>query len=418
MHIQKLEITAMAYGGRGVARSEGKVYFVSGALLGDVVEARITKNKKTFAEADVVRFIERSPQHRTAPCPYASRCGGCQWQEAHENEQREWKIDFVRQALKKFAGYDLPGALTLHASPDDFSYRNRIQLKIKTDAAGHLIMGYFARGSHELVSIDHCMIAAPTINEWLKDWSPQKKTWPKNMSADVEVQEVAHLKKLLFHIRSASDVAFEVALKKEFQASPLAYHFSSDQKFVEFDQQFDLRFFTAAGLFQQVNRAANHLVRERVLALVQAIAPKTVFDVFCGSGNLSLPLAKHSISILGVEKSKGAIAAAQHNARENRIDKATYLNEDAAAFSLKMLQEGQAFDLVMVDPPRAGLLQTLEPLLKLQAHYFLYLSCDPNTLARDLQTLLKNGYEITHVEAFDFFPQTYHVETLVMLKKV
>ncbi len=416
-----LEITGMAYGGRGVARAEGKVYFVSGALPGDVVEAKILSDKKKFAEADVVRFVRRSETHRQAPCPYVPRCGGCHWQEADESLQRTWKKDFVRQTIKKFAGYELPDDFILHASPEDFSYRNRIQLKLKTDAAGKLSIGYFGRASHELVAITHCMIAAPTINTWLNSFTQSSRVWPKNAFAELEIQEVPQRQKLLFTLRASSDQPMASALREEVNASPLmlavADQDSKTYSFVEYDQQRDLRFYTAAALFQQVNRRANHSLRERVLELVGEIRPRNVFDVFCGSGNLSLPLAKQGISVLGVEKSTGAIAAARHNVQENNIKNATYLNEDAAALANKMLRQKQTFDLIMVDPPRAGLMQTVTPLIELKPKHFLYLSCDPNTLARDLHMLRKNCYEITNIEAFDFFPQTYHVETLVVLKK-
>jgi 23S rRNA (uracil1939-C5)-methyltransferase len=416
----------MAYGAKGLARHDGKVYFIADAVVGDVIEGQIIEDHGRYADVSVSRMIEASPLRGPAICSYAGDCGGCQWMGIAYSEQLGWKQGFVVSALSRIG--KLPDGFTVEmiGSPAVEGYRNRILIRLHHKADGSLNVGYFRRQSRELVPITACAIAAPAINNLIHKIRALSLSHLGAFTVRIEIQEIpssgrgellatiypgdgsrddikrfadlvsglpgVHWAGLVFDLRHAPKVHFETDLARDFSTKP--------------------------GQFQQVNLPLNHTLRRLVSDYVEAARPRRILDVFCGSGNLSLPLADGDRYVEGVEANGDAIAVAKHNASANQLKNVVYLAGDAEKHLWKVSRGGEQFDLVILDPPRQGFHKGVVPLKNLGPQSIIYVSCDPTTLARDLAYLCRgDDYAVKRVVALDFFPNTYHVETVVFLEK-
>lgn len=420
-NLRVLDVTAMSYGGDGVARHDGKVHFVQDGIEGDQVEAAIEEEKKSFARALTKRVVRPSVDRRAAPCPVFDRCGGCQWQHARYDAQLTWKAKFVTDALAKFAGITgLEVALT--SWPAEWNYRNRVRLKGRLDQDGRITVGYHARKSHDLVVIQHCPVAAPEINTWLEGVSALSLKAGSSLSFEVEVQQIADQGKVALYLEpdAKSDrkrfTELQEALSQHPHTALVGTPWYKPREAFLYDEHLGLRYFTRPGVFQQVHRELNRQLREDVLALCGS-TPLRVLDVFCGSGNLSLPLMAKGFTVTGVEASADAITLARLNLSRNELPAASFTAEDATRFLQRLITRQETFDIVLLDPPRAGLLEAATLIPQLRPNRVVYVACDPNTLARDVKIMGEAGYHPTSVRVYDFFPQTYHVETRIVLDR-
>ena len=402
----------MTYGGRSLARHDGKVYFVEGGVPGDQLRCVVTREKKNWGEADLESMISPSRERRDAPCPYADSCGGCQWQALHYQQQIDWKKDFIVSAFKKLAGVELKLDSFL-ASDRELNYRNRIQLRLQI-VNQSLQLGYYQKQSHSIVVIDRCAVASLAINQAIAKLSNLRL--PAGIALEdsrIELQELNDAVILAKLTEGRRDSAAQLsqlaaALRK------LVPELLQTTEFVAYDHHQGLTYFTQAGLFQQINQNLNHALRD--LITQESAGAKRVLDLYCGSGNLSLHLRHPERTIRGVELSAAAIAAADYTEQRNpapgdchylALDSAEFLRRDAAAF---------AADLIICDPPRAGLTESVQFVGELAAKKIIYVACDPNSLAKDCSILAGYGYRVTKLFGFDFFPQTYHVESVAILE--
>ena len=420
-----LTISSMAYGGNGVARLEGKVYFVADAIEGDVVRARITENRERYANAEISEFVTLSPLRETPRCPFIKSCGGCQWMGISYSQQLTWKKDFILSSLKRIGKMPEHVEVDVKPSPEIYNYRNRIMIRVHVSERSVLTCGYFKRGTRELVAINRCDIANETINKLVDYITTAKLQNIKNIKFRMEIQELpAGSGKLVVTVTPAdgdkkSTKAFTESLRTLDYVSWAGM--SSDLKdapITGFDEQFDRTFLTLPGQFQQVNVKHNQNLRSFISALVDEYKPKRILDVFCGSGNLSIGIAKKDIYIEGVEANSIAIDCAKKNLIENNITNATYVAGDAEKHLLKLSRSKTNFDLVILDPPRQGFHGGMSSLKEIAPKQIIYVSCDPTTLARDIGFLCRDqSYTIKSITGFDFFPNTYHVETVVVLER-
>jgi 23S rRNA (uracil1939-C5)-methyltransferase len=460
--ILDLKITAVAYGGRGVARQtptedlaaspelpqdqpaegtgkiegHGKVWFVEGAVPGDRVRARVTADEGRYGEAQMVELLERSPLRTNPLCQFEHDCGGCQWMGIDYEQQLEWKKSFVESALKRIGklGTDVP--VQIVSSPSRYHYRNRILLRAhwlpasseidRAQAKGRLDVGYFARGSRRLVPITRCEIAAEGLNRILEEI--RAFTFPEAgfFKARIEIQEIlshgdTQIVATVYPAEGPRESMDALALKlkglPKVAWAGLVFDLPS-APLVDFDHDLNRDFLTIPGQFQQINMALNRTLRRLVKDKVEIEDAQRVLDVFCGSGNLSLPIADGQRYVEAVEFNKKAIFCADQNAERNKLSKLSFHAGDAEKHLWKAARAGERFDLVVLDPPRQGMYKGMEPLKMLAPKHIIYVSCDPTTLARDLGYLLrKDTYRIESVTALDFFPNTYHVETVVFLKR-
>ncbi len=425
--ISGLEITALTHGGRGLGRHEGKAVFVPLTVPGDIVSCHIVKAKKHYAEAELVEVDKASSVRRSPPCPYFGCCGGCQWQHLFYTEQTHWKETLFRDQLVRqgIASDDVVAPIV--TAPDEWHYRNRAQFKCHMTDTG-LVMGFYRHGSHFVVDVDQCLLLRPEIQKvynLLRQELPHCPSPGAVPQVDVAVgddKQVRVLLHVLPHARHLllpwlEDVAGKHALNACLQSgrkeTVTVVHGEPELKIVIDHPELFLRY--GPGGFAQVNTAQNRQMVDTVLSLLDLKGHEKVLDLFCGMGNFSLPLSRRAAQVAGVEDYAPSIESARNNAHSNGIDNAAFHVGDAAEF-VSRFQPGEV-DIVILDPPRTGSYDTVKNLLVLQPPQILYVSCDPATLARDLKQLVFNGYEVVSAQAFDLFPQTWHIESMTLLQK-
>jgi len=419
-----LKIESLAYGGKGIARADGQVLFVDGALPGDLLTCRVTREKKRYAEAVVEELITPSPARRTPPCPVADQCGGCQWQALNYAEQCRWKQSIFTDLLQRNVGIGLERIEPIVPAPDEWGYRSRVQFKCVA-ANGRFLTGFYRTGSHVVVDVDACPVVDPAVNAVLARLKPiiagssYLRGIPQidmESGSDGQVRVVIHA---LRHGRQIADLCrplaeeagFSLLVQSTPSGKPQVLHGPADLTVQVDDPPVSLRY--GPGGFAQINQAQNRALVEAVLASANLKRTESVLDLYCGMGNFSLPLARRAGQVVGVEESAQSIAMARVNATAHQIDNASFYCQSAEGFLRRW--RDRPFDLVMIDPPRSGARAVMDELLECRPGKILYVSCDPSTLARDLTPLVQNGYHVVSSRPFDMFPQTYHLESLTTL---
>lgn len=389
VHVERL-----ALGGEGVAHLEGKVLFVPHALPGDDVEVLALETHTSWARVREQRLVKASALRRSPPCVHAQACGGCPWMGLDEQVQAETRRQVVVEVMQRLAGIPAELVLPTRRSPLELGYRSRLRLR----AEGFRI-GFRAAGSHTLVDIPTCVVAKPALNRllaevraWLQPQLPLEQPLQLELQQDAEGGlEVGLLGEVLEQLRPfvASPGVKVVARPRVLEGGELVLRFAQAQ--VEQNQAL-------------------------VQAALQALAVQAehrVLDLFCGSGNFSLPLLGRVKELVGVELAGPAVQEARRQAGK----RATFLEGDCAEVVRGLIRQGQTFERVLLDPPRAGAREVCGVLPQLRPSRVVYVSCDPATLARDLKLLLQAGYELCSVEPFDMMPQTAHVECLAVLTR-
>lgn len=421
--ILELSADKLAFGGDAVARHEGMAVFVPYAAPGDRLKVEITAVEKTFARGRIVEVLAPGPG-RTAPrCRHYGECGGCQFQHVDYATQLAAKREFVRDALVRIGRFDWTADVAVHHA-DPWRYRARTQLKLtatsglRTDgkhgrlrkreretksgapdaavaapaaplAAGDAppVLGFHRAFTHSVVDVRECPVLAPALERGLTDVRkalarlPQED-WPYQIEGAAGEDGASW----------APDLP---GLKKD-----LVEH-----------AVLGFRFLVEPESFFQSNR---HLVDTLVQRAIGDETGDLAFDLYAGVGLFSLPLSKRFDRVVAVEDERRAATLGRVNARTNGCDNVTYVRRTTEQF---LQQNRERPDLVLLDPPRLGAKPAIPALLRLQPRRVVYVACDPQTLARDLRTLVDGGYVLEQVEAFDMFPQTYHVEAVARLSR-
>ncbi len=386
-----LHIDRLSVGGRGVGRTQDLVVFVPDVAPNEDVEVEIVALKKNFAEGRLVRVLTPSASRVVPPCPVAGVCGGCNWQHVDYPEQLAQKRALVQESLRKFSGFDVSAEGSVRPvipSPKPFLYRNRVQFHHSGNK-----LGYFKRGSNELVAIDQCPIAEAPINELIPGL---KSRFADQASGRIEVFV-------------GSDDAVHV---RDPQGS-------GDPK----DQDHDDSEGGLGFAFSQVNTQQN---RNLVASVVSVFVMKfldsknpVLFDLYSGSGNFTFPLAKAfpGASITAVELNRESVLRGKEKSAEAKSGRdINWLQSDVGEF-LKTVSFPVGSG-VLIDPPRSGCTPDVTAVLASSPIEFLvYVSCHPVTLARDLKPFFQAGFALESVQPFDMFPQTDHVETLAVLTR-
>lgn len=423
---QLVAIEKPIYGGAFLARAEGKAVFVPLALPGEQARVRMVEEKRGYATAEVEERLTAAPERVAPPCPYFGACGGCQYQHAHYDAQLRYKQAILRETLER-GGVRAPGEIEVLAGAA-WAYRNRIRLAF--DGAGN--PGYRGRRSHDLIAIAECPIAAPVLVKAALAFAriacqlaPALK--PKEIALFCDAEETA----LLVSVFCASPAKIrldEIAqeLREEIPAlrgmelvvEDRAHH--EARSFAQWgDDALDYRaagveYRVDNGAFFQVNRWLVDALVERVTA---GRSGALAWDLFAGVGLFARQLAAGFDRVVAVESAPAATDALAHNlsgtgATAVRMSTLDFLRRHAKT-------DRSVPDLVVVDPPRTGLgAETCALLGEIAAPAIVYVSCDPATLARDLRALTASVYEIERVTVADLFPQTFHLETIVDLRRL
>jgi 23S rRNA (uracil1939-C5)-methyltransferase len=431
----RLTIEKLVYGGDGLARlpaddhGRGKAAFLPFVVAGEEVEASILEEKPGFARAHAEAIIAPSPHRIAPPCPYFQRCGGCHYQHADYEHQLEIKASILRENLRRIARLELQTELTIHPSPP-WNYRNRARLRLQS--VPEFAVGYFKQNSHELLPVEQCPISSPLINRAIsRIWKLGRAGEFAAAIEEVELFANADDSQLLLEAFTSSDNSESAktcaeqlrrllpgaigASVFESRVSESQHRTSGPAKLLASSGSSSLDYKTklatyrvSAGSFFQVNR---YLIDELVEIVTGGRSGKTALDVYAGVGLFSSVLNREFERVIAVEPSPTSHADLLYNSSANvKAVRATTEQH------LKNVGGKLRPDLVVVDPPRSGLGESvIRGLVNLDSPRISYVSCDPSTLARDLGGLLGAGYRLEQAHLVDLFPQTYHVESVFHL---
>jgi len=403
----------MSFGPWAIARAGGTTVMIPGAVPGDRLEVEIRSAKRDYARGSVVRVLEAAAERREPPCPYAAECGGCDWQHIRYDGQARFKADVLAAEFRHALGVELDRGELIEAAPQEFRYRSRVRLK--TSAGGKI--GFHHPRSNQFVAVEDCLVAASSL------------TGASNLAAalgrnctEIEIVEglggdvlIASLirapresdRKIARELcgRGATGVILQSGAGREFFGTVRIAYVAEPDCAIEAD----------ADVFSQVNPQQNPKLVAAVMKLAELSPDAKVLDVFCGSGNFSLPAARRHAHVIGLDRDGLAIEAARANAARMGLKNTQFIAMSAVDGVRFLSQTGYHPDVLILDPPRAGAAALLPLMPRLNARKLIYVSCNLATLLRDLRELMVQGYEIQWVLGFDFFPNTHHIEIVASL---
>ena len=442
-----LSIEKLIYGGDGLARTppgpDGRsmTVLVPFVLPGERVDAEITQEKPGFARGAVTHLIEASPDRVEARCPYFRQCGGCNYQYIPYQRQLDFKAGILRETLQRIAKIELQSEIRLHASPP-WNYRNRTRLQVRT--VPEFALGYFRMSSHQFLPVSDCPISSPLLNrvmarlielgglscpaaveeielfadaadERLLAWAfcatePDKRDLSRWAEAlRLELPEITGV--TFFSSRRRSSKQREEEDDAPMDPKPLAQSGAKSIRYRTNVHEYQV----SAGAFFQGNR---YLIDELVSVVTGNASGDVAFDLYAGVGLFSAALARSFHHILGVEASLTSHADFVQNVPAN-VKAVGARTEDFLSSGYPGSRPvRKSPDLVVLDPPRTGAGKTvIRSLVELGAPRVRYVSCDPATLARDLAPMLAAGYHIEEAHLFDLFPETFHIESVMLLAR-
>jgi 23S rRNA (uracil1939-C5)-methyltransferase len=427
-------IDTLAFGGNGVCRVNGKVCFVPFSCPGDEVRLAVTSEKRSYCVARIIELLTPSPLRVTPPCPVFGRCGGCSWQHIGYGQQLQSKQVILAETLWRGARVSAECVRPVVPSDAQYGYRSRVQFKLH-GSASNLRIGFFRSNSHQVEDVGAgCAIALPVINTVLAALRAVLASFPDVTAIpqiSIDCSETAIIAVVSYTGRDKRAAA-DFFRRRQADLAPLTGVFLNTGRQalqnVYGDDQLTYTLPAASsegnacrlayqpGGFSQVNRDQNRTMLEIVRRMAGFQGTENVLDLYCGNGNFSLPIAAEVASVTGVEEYAGSIASAEANRAANGIANAEFICADASA-GLKQLA-ARRFDTVILDPPRSGAADVLPGLCGLDPDRIIYVSCDPSTLARDCGLLAGYGYHVRECVPLDMFPQTYHLESVTLLRKL
>ncbi len=440
----ELRVDSLAYGGNGVARLDGFVVFVRGALPGDLVRARATKVKRGFAEATRTALLEPGEERVEAPCRHFGVCGGCRFQDYAYAAQLASKEAQVRDALTRIGGFADPPVEAIVPAESQYRYRNKLEYSFSTGDEG-LVLGFHRAGRwDEVIDVEECLLTTDlgnAIREAVKRWARDEGLEPYDQETGdghlrhLVVREGRNTGQALVVLVTAPGEKFDVDfLVETLTAFPevRSIHWAVNDRPAEVtnlptavlwgdewieEELCGLRFRIRPNAFLQTNTQ----MAERLYGLAREGAAltgeETVYDLYCGTGTIGLSLAGSAASVWGVEISEESVACAIENAAANGIENASFFAGNVGQSLDELREKAGPPDVVVVDPPRAGLAgKALRRTGSLRARRLVYVSCNPTTLASDLAVLRDEvGYRLERCTPVDMFPHTPHIETVSSL---
>jgi 23S rRNA (uracil1939-C5)-methyltransferase len=428
----EVEVDSLAFGGRGVARAEGFVVFVAGALPGDRVRVEVTKAKKRFAEARTVELLQAGADRVPDRCTHGGEpCPGAPWQGLPYERQLAIKSEQVAEALKRIGDLDGFELEPIVAAEQQWRYRNKLEYSFG-ELDGDPILGFHARGRWDLVvDVDDCHLASEAGNaarNAVRDWARLESVPAfdprsgKGVLRNLVVREGRRTGQIQTRL---------VTAQRSFPKPPVDLHtvVADDsggsegptgvlgEEYLK-EELCGLKWQISPGAFFQTNTE----MAERLYAVAGEYAglsgSEKVFDLFCGIGTIGLTMAAKAGEVWGVEIVPEAIEDAERNAKLNGIENAHFLAANVRTGVRPLLVQAGKPDVVVVDPPRAGLSQKMiRRVIECEAKRIVYVSCNPTTLAPNAAQLVEAGYRLTRVRPVDMFPQTPHIECVALFEK-
>ena len=476
--IEETVITGYTADGLGVCRVDGCAVFVPGAIRGERCTVKITHVGQHSAHGKIEEILEKSPHRIPRACPYAKLCGGCQFWHMDYAEECELKAQRVLDALTRIGGVALDAVPILGAvgEPEptsdsailsetknlkkDFSaqvpqndttegllsYRNKAQYPVQTQK-GHIVAGFYREKSHVVVPMERCLIqdaVADTVKAAIQDWAEKYKVSAYDETAHTGLLRHIYVRKgfasgqvMVCIVANGNKLPREQALAALLRERipglrslllcdnravgnvVLSDNFRTlfGEDYIE-DTLCGLTFRLSARSFYQVNHDQAERLYEKAVAAAGLTGKETVLDLYCGTGTITLVMARHAKQAIGVEIIPQAIEDAKENAVRNGVENAEFFCGDAGMAAKKLAEEALRPDVIVVDPPRKGLSpDVIEAISTMSPQRLVYVSCDPATLARDVKRLTEHGFTLQSAEAVDMFPRTAHVETVTLITR-
>jgi 23S rRNA (uracil1939-C5)-methyltransferase len=441
----ELHVDSLAYGGNGVARLNGFVVFVRRGLPGDTVRARVTKVKRSHAEATALEVVEAGAPRVEAPCAHYPACGGCRFQDLAYEAQLEAKAAQVADALArigKLSGFELEPAVPAESL---FHYRNKLEYSFTSTPAG-VGLGLHEAGRWDAVlDIERCWLTTDLGNEirnavraWANDQglAPFDQETQEGYLRHLVVREGRNTRQVLVVLVTAPGVLAEesfVAATRHFpeirsvhwavndspaEVTGLPTKLLAGEEAIE-EEILGLRFRLRPNAFMQTNTAMCEILYRLAGEYAALSGEETVYDLYCGTGTIGLSLASHALTVWGIEANEESVACAVENAELNGIANAAFFAGDVASDVEELRGRAGPPDVVVVDPPRAGLAgKALARVGALAAPRLVYVSCNPTTLAGNARALTDEfGYRLERVRPVDMFPHTPHVESVALFTR-
>jgi 23S rRNA (uracil1939-C5)-methyltransferase len=442
----ELAIDSLAFGGNGVARLDGFVVFVRRGLPGDTVRARVTKVQRRHAEAETVDVVAPGPLRVDAPCEHYPACGGCRFQDLAYEAQAAAKASWVEDSLRRIAGIAEPTIEPIVPAADVFGYRNKMEYSFAPSDEGPVLGLHRAGRWDEVLDITHCWLTTDVgnaIRNAMRDWAREERLEAYSQAdgtgylRHLVIREGRNtgqiLVQLVTHVRERFDRERLIEVLTAFP-EVRSIHWAVNDTPAEItnlpsvllwgDEAIEeeiggLRFRIRPNAFLQTNTRMAERLYELARAEAALTGSETVYDLYCGIGTIGLSLARDAMTVWGVEISEESVACAIENAELNGIGNAAFFAGNVGQVLAELRERAGAPDVVVVDPPRAGLAgKALKRLGELAAPRVVYVSCNPTTLAGDSKRLADDyGYRLVRTTPVDMFPHTPHVESVSLLER-
>ncbi len=433
----------ISFEGKGVLKSSEGIVFVDGLFVGEEAEVEILYKRAGSYFGKVTHLIKKSDERIQPVCGVCTACGGCQFQQLSYSAQLKYKTNKVKNALKRHLNKDID-VMDCIGMVNPYNYRNKVQVPFARDIHGHIVSGFYRSNTHKIIPIDSCAIEdnraskiIQSIKKLMKEFhlEPYDEDKQTGLIRHVLIRTSYHYNEIMVTLVTAID---EFKGKNNFVKSLV----NQNDNIVSVVQNINSRhtnvilgekerilygkpyikddilgvtFHISSKSFFQVNPVQVEILYSKAIEFADLKKSDKVFDAYCGIGTIGLIASKYSKEVIGVEIVKAAIINANNNVKLNKIENAKFICDDAGNLLERYADNNVKFDCVFVDPPRKGLDDRfINSLLRVLPKRIVYVSCEPETLARDLKILSKN-FDIQKVQPVDMFPMTFHVETVVSL---
>jgi len=445
--IATVRIEDIGVSGEGIGKVEGYPLFIKDAIIGDVVQVKVIKAKKSYGYARLIEIVKPSI-HRVEPrCKVARQCGGCQIQEMEYGEQLRFKEKKVRDNLKRIGGFQHVPMLPIVRMDEPFRYRNKVQFPIGRDRDGHVVAGLYAGRTHQIIPNTDCLLGV-TVNQEILECvldfmrryhvEPYDEKTLKGLVRHVLIRYGFRTKEILVCVVvNGEDIPHKEYLIKELMKiegmKSISISVNKQNTNVIMGKEIrvlagrgyiidyigDVKYQISPLSFYQVNSIQTEKLYNLVLEYAELGGDEVVWDIYCGIGTISLFLAQKARKVYGVEVVPEAIRDAEENARMNGTPNVQFFVGKAETVLPEQYEKNQIYaDVIVVDPPRKGCEESvLETMVRMEPKRIVYVSCDSATLARDLKYLCEKGYELRKVRPVDQFGMSVHVECVALMSR-
>lgn len=434
--------------GEGIGKTDGFTWFIKDSVIGDRVEAKVMKTKKSYGFARIERILKPSPDRVEPKCPVARQCGGCQLQSMSYEEQLRYKERKIYNNITRIGGFSEVPMLPIMGMDEPWRYRNKAQFPWGTNKDGIIMAGFYAGRTHSIISCEDCFLGIEENQDILKRIKAHMdkyhlrpyeedsyqglirhtlirkgvKTGELMVCQVINGTSLPHIEELvksLLEISGMTSISINVNREKTNVILGSRVENLYGPGYIT-DYIGNVKYRISPLSFYQVNPVQTETLYGTALEYAGLTGGETVWDLYCGIGTISLFLAQKAKKVYGVEIVSQAIEDARENAKLNGMDNVEFFVGKAEEVLPEQYEKNHVYaDVIVVDPPRKGCDQVcLDTIVKMAPKRVVYVSCDSATLARDMKYLAERGYEVVKVRGCDMFPQTTHVETVTCLHRV